>query len=80
MKLYTQKNEQALADALKSGQVYGYALEAEDLDHGPLAGVENAILIKGFGWYTREALQNLYQIIVDNIIALAKGNPVNRVV
>jgi len=73
-------DEQALTDALKSGQVYGYALEAEDLDNGPLAGVENAILIKGFGWYTKEALQNLYQIIVDNVIALAKGNPVNRVV
>ena len=73
-------DEQALADALKSGQVYGYALEAEDLNSGPLAGVENAILIKGFGWYTKEALQNLYQIIVDNVVALAKGNPVNRIV
>lgn len=73
-------DEQALADALKSGQVYGYALEAEDLDHGPLVGIENAILIKGFGWYTKEALINLYQIVVDNIIALAKGSPVNRVV
>ncbi len=72
-------DEAVMAEALKSGKVYGYALEAEDLEHGPLSGVENAILIKGFGWYTREALENLYQIWADNIQALAKGKPQNLI-
>lgn len=73
-------HETALAQALKSGKVYGYAYEGEDLVNTPLAKVENAIGIMGFGWYTKEALENLYQIFVDNIVALAKGKPQNRVV
>ncbi|MDP4030976.1 MAG: NAD(P)-dependent oxidoreductase, partial [Candidatus Beckwithbacteria bacterium] len=72
-------DEAALAKALKSGKVYGYAYEAEDLEHTPLAKLENAIGIKGFGWYTKEALQRLTQIWVDNIAAIAKGKPQNVV-
>jgi len=34
----------------------------------------------GFGWYTKEALANLFEIWVDNIKKLASGNPQNRVV
>lgn len=72
-------DEHAMADALRSGNVYGYAYEAEDLEHTPLADIETAIGLKGFGWYTRESLKNLYQIWVDNVVALAKGTPVNVV-
>lgn len=72
-------DETCMAEALKSGKVYGYALEAEDLDHGPLADVENAILIKGFGWYTKEALDNLFQIWVNNICAAVNGKAQNLV-
>ncbi len=73
-------DEVAMAEAIKSGRVDSYGVEAEDLDHGPLVGVENAVMIKGFGWYTKEALDNLNQIWVENIIALAEGSPINRVV
>lgn len=73
-------DEKAMADAIKSGKVYGYAYEAEDLKNTPLANLENAVGIQGFGWYTKEALQNLYQIFTDNIAALASGKPQNRVV
>lgn len=73
-------DEVAMAEALKAGKVYGYAYEGEDLVNTPLAEVENAIGIKGFGWYTKEALENLYQIFVENIVAMAKGKPQNRVV
>lgn len=72
-------DEKAMAKAIKSGRVGGYAYEAEDLEHTPLAGLENAVGIKAFAWYTKEALQNLYQIWTDNIIALAKNTPQNRV-
>ncbi len=60
-------NEKAMAEAIKSGKVMGYAYEAEDLDHGPLAGLENAVGLKGFGWYTKEAMENLMEIWVKNI-------------
>jgi len=46
----------------------------------PLVNLENAVGIKGFAWYTKEALNNLYKIWVNNIEALAKGKPQNRVV
>ncbi len=72
-------NEQDMADAIKSEKIYGYAYEAEDLEHTPLAGLENAIGIKGFAWYTKEALENLNRIFVDNIEHIAKGMPQNLV-
>lgn len=64
---------------LKSGKVDTYVYEGEDLVHTPLAKLENAIGFRGFAWYTKEALENLYQIWVGNLIALAKGKPQNRV-
>ncbi len=72
-------DENAMAQAIKSGKVGGYAYEAEDLENTPLAGLENAVGIKAFAWYTKEALENLYRIWTDNISALAKGAPRNRV-
>ncbi|OGV96641.1 hypothetical protein A2W24_01615 [Microgenomates group bacterium RBG_16_45_19] len=72
-------NEKAMANALKSGKVYGYAYEGEDLVNTPLANIENAIGLKGFGWFTQEALDNLYDIWVANIQALTYGRPRHRV-
>lgn len=73
-------DENAMAQALRSGKVDSYGYEGEDLVHTPLAKLENAIGIQGFAWYTKEALENLYKIWVTNLVALAKGNPQNRVV
>jgi len=70
-------NEKAMAQALKSGQVDSYALEAEDLISPPLGGLENAILIKGFGWFTKEALERNKEIWINNIEGITKGNPIN---
>ncbi len=72
-------NEQAMAEAIKSGKVYGYAYEAEDLTYGPLADLENAVGIQGFGWYTKEALQRLVEIWITNIKAMVRGHPQNLV-
>lgn len=72
-------NELDMVKAIKSGRIYGYAYEAEDLEHTPLAKLENAVGIKGFGWYTKEALERLAQIWVDNISELVKGKPQNVV-
>ena len=70
-------DEEAMAQAIKSGKVFGYAYEAENLENTPLANLDNAIGLKGFGWYTTEALINLFQVWVDNIVAIAKGKPQN---
>jgi lactate dehydrogenase-like 2-hydroxyacid dehydrogenase len=72
-------DERAMAEGLKSGKVDTYVYEGEDLVHTPLAGLENAIGFKGFAWYTKEALENLYQIWIANLVALANGKPQNRV-
>jgi lactate dehydrogenase-like 2-hydroxyacid dehydrogenase len=72
-------NELALAKALKSGKVYGYAYEAENLIHTPLAQCPNAIGLKEFAWYTKEALANLYQIWTDNIVSMAQDKPQNLI-
>lgn len=73
-------DEKAMSVALRSGKVDTYVYEGEDLVHTPLAKLENAIGFKGFAWFTKGALENLYQIWVGNILALAKGKPQNRVV
>ena len=72
-------DEEAMAEALKSSKVDSYALEAEDLTSPPLGNIENAVLFKGFGWYTKEALERNKQIWVDNILGIAEGKPVNPV-
>lgn len=72
-------DEKALAAAMKSGRIYGYAYEGKDLENTPLAHIENAIGFKGFGWYTHESLKNLYQIWVDTMVSLAQGKPIHVV-
>jgi lactate dehydrogenase-like 2-hydroxyacid dehydrogenase len=72
-------DEMAMAQALKSGKVDSYGYEGEDLINTPLAKLENAIGFKGFAWFTKEALNNLYKIWTSNLVALAKGKPQNRV-
>jgi glycerate dehydrogenase len=72
-------DEDAMAKALETGAVDTYVYEGEDLVHTPLAHLENAIGFKGFAWYTKEALENLHQILVSNIIACVEGKPQNRV-
>lgn len=72
-------NEEAMAEAIKAEKVYGYAYEAENLESGPLVGLENAVGIKGFGWFTKEALERLMEIWVGNITAIAEGKPIHVV-
>ncbi|HUV42977.1 MAG TPA: 2-hydroxyacid dehydrogenase [Patescibacteria group bacterium] len=72
-------DESAMAEALKSGKVRAYAYEGEDLTRTPLAKIENAIGVKAFAYYTKEALDNLYEIWVGNLVALRKSKPRNLV-
>lgn len=69
--------ESAMAQFISSGKVAGYAYEGEDLESTPLKNLENAIGLKPFGWYTKEALQNLFEIWTENIVSLAEDRPKN---
>ena len=64
-----------MANALLAEKVFGYAYEGEDLENTPLAPIANAIGLKPFGWYTKEALTDLYQTWVENIEGIIKGSP-----
>lgn len=72
-------DKKAMAEALKKGRVEAYAYEAEDLVNNPLSKVENAIGLKGFAWYTKDALNRAMEIWTNSIISIAEGNPQNRV-
>lgn len=72
-------DKKAMAEALKKGKVEAYAYEAEDLVNNPLSKVENAIGLKGFAWYTKDALNRAMEIWTNSIISIAEGNPQNRV-
>jgi lactate dehydrogenase-like 2-hydroxyacid dehydrogenase len=72
-------DEHALASAIKSGLVDSYSAEVEDLTSPPLGKLENAILIKSYGWYTREALENNKKIWVDNMVNASQGKFTTKV-
>ncbi len=72
-------DEIAMAKALKSGKVDQYCFEGENLKGSPLDGIETAIMFKGFGWYTKEALEKNKEIWVNNIVGISKGTPNNPI-
>jgi lactate dehydrogenase-like 2-hydroxyacid dehydrogenase len=72
-------DENAMKEALLSGIVDTYICEGSLFDSSPLKGIEHAIGLKGFGYYTKEAIHNLFEIFVQNIVSLAKNSPVHQV-
>ncbi len=72
-------DEKALIKALKNKQVDSYALEIDDPASSELNKLENVFLFKGFGWYTKEALERNKEIWIKNIIGIAQRKPVNPV-
>jgi lactate dehydrogenase-like 2-hydroxyacid dehydrogenase len=72
-------DEAAMAEALKSGRVDMYTSEGTLFENTPMAGMERAIGLNGFGYYTREAIANLFEIFISDIEGLVKGKPQNIV-
>ena len=72
-------DEKVMAEAIKSKKIVTYIYEAEDLINTPLANLENAIGLQGFGWYTKEVMNALMETWVENIVALVNNNPQNIV-
>ncbi|MFA4966754.1 MAG: phosphoglycerate dehydrogenase [Candidatus Margulisiibacteriota bacterium] len=69
-------NEQDLAEALKSGQVAGAALdvfEKEPTESSPLFGLDNIVVTPHLGASTIEAQINVAVDVVEQIIEVLKG-------
>ena len=76
-------DDDALAEALKSGKLYAAASDVAAIEpipaDNPLLGLKNMIFTPHFGWATAEARVRLMDISVYNVKAFIEGNPVNVV-
>ena len=72
---------QALYKALKEEMIFGAGLDllAEWDQDNPLLGLDNIVLTPHTAWWTEEASRNFGDIIVTNIEAFIKGEPINLV-
>ena len=76
-------DEQALADALRQGEIAGAGLDVLSVeppaaDH-PLLGIENCVITPHIAWATRSARSRLLDTVVDNVAAYLAGTPQNVV-
>ncbi len=79
-------DEEALAEALTSGQIAGAAFDVATVEPPPanhplmkLLSLPNFILTPHVAWASREAIQALADQVVDNIEAFMAGTPCNVV-
>ncbi len=70
--------EEYIIQMVALGKLGGYAFEGDNAKGLP-SYKGNVWALPAMAWYTQESLQNLLQIWVDNIIAVAKGKPQNVV-
>ncbi len=72
---------QALYKALKEKTIFGAGLDllAEWDQDNPLLGLDNIVLTPHTAWWTEEASRNFGDIIVTNIEAFIRGEPINLV-
>lgn len=70
--------ENYIIEKVSKGELAGYAFEGDDTKE--LSSYKgNVWALPPMAWYTQESLQNLLQIWVDNMVAVAKGTPQNVV-
>jgi glycerate dehydrogenase len=76
-------DEQALADALNSGQIAGAAVDVLSVEpppaDNPLLRAKNCIVTPHIAWATRAARARLINIAVANVRAFLNGRPENVV-
>jgi len=76
-------DEQALADALNSGQIAGAAVDVLSTEppqrSNPLLTADNCFITPHIAWATRASRNRLMDIAVKNIEAFINGKPVNVV-
>ena len=76
-------DEQAVADALRSGLLSAYAADVLSTEppqpHNPLLAAPNVFLTPHIAWATREARMRLLHILEDNVRAFIQGTPIHTV-
>ncbi len=76
-------DEQALADALNSGQIAGAGLDVLSVEppsaSNPLLNAQNCFVTPHMAWATRAARKRLMQMSAENLKAFIDGSPVNQV-
>ena len=76
-------DEQALAEALNSGQIAGAGLDVLRVEppaaDNVLYGAKNCYITPHIAWATRSSRGRLLNTLVDNIVAFLNGNPENVV-
>lgn len=79
----TVVDEQAVADALRSGLLSAYAADVLSTEppqpQNPLLAVPNVFLTPHIAWATREARMRLLHILEDNVRAFIQGAPIHTV-
>ena len=75
--------EQALAEALRSGKVAGAAVDVVSEEpisgRNPLLSAPNCIITPHIAWASLEARRRLMGVAVENVSAFLSGRPVNLV-
>jgi len=76
-------DEQALADALKSGRISGAGVDVLSTEppkeSNPLLGCENCLITPHIAWAGFETRTRLVGIVEENLRAFVKGEPINVV-
>lgn len=75
--------DQDLADALNNGTIAGAGIDVLSVEppraDTPLFKAKNCIITPHIAWATKEARIRLMDMVVNNVAAFQKGNPVNVV-
>lgn len=76
-------DEEALADALNSGEIAGAALDTVAVEpmraDNPLYGAKNCLITPHVGWTPHETRERLIEIVAGNLKAFIGGTPQNVV-
>ncbi len=72
-------DEEAMATALRNGDIDSYVVESNNPTMPPLGQIDNAFVFKQFGWYTKEAMDRNLDVWISNIEGIINGTPVNPV-
>ncbi len=76
-------NEQDLADALKSGKVYGAGLDAVSVEpiakDNPLLTAPNCFITPHISWAALDTRRRLIKLAIENVRSYIEGKPINIV-
>lgn len=77
-------NEDDLANALKTGKVFGAGLDVTEKEpypsDGMLANINNCIITPHIAWVTQEAKQRMFDTVISNFESYINGGCLNRII